>query len=73
MSWDDRILPLLSDQWQSSEALAKKLNEEQFTVLARLKDMMRRNLAERRIVGVKTRNGKTTVKSAEFRRLQLTP
>ncbi|GAC1406526.1 MAG: hypothetical protein NVSMB64_12290 [Candidatus Velthaea sp.] len=71
MSWDDRLLPLLTDQWQSSEALAKKLNEEHFTVLARLKAMMRRNLVERRIVGLKTRNGKATLKSAEFRRLPL--
>ena len=70
MSWDDRLLPLLSDQWQSSETLAKRLNEEHHTVLARLKDLMRRNLAERRVVGVTTRNGKTTVKSAEFRRTQ---
>jgi len=71
MSLDDRLLPLLSDQWQSSETLAKRLNEEPHTVLARLKDLMRRNLVERRVVGVTTRNGKTTVKSAEFRRLTL--
>jgi len=70
MSWDDRLLPLMTDQWQSAESIAKKLNEEQFTVLARLKDMMRRNLVERRIVGMQTRNGKSTVKSAEFRRTQ---
>lgn len=49
-SWDDRLLPLLTDDWQSADNLAKRLNTPKHTVLARLKDMMRRNLVERRIV-----------------------
>lgn len=69
MSWDDRLLPLLNDEWQSADTLARKLGEEQFTVLARLKNMLRRNLVERRIVGVRAPGGRTTIKKAEFRRL----
>ena len=49
-SWDDRLLPLLTDEWQSADVLAARLHAKHFTVLARLKDMMRRNLVERRIV-----------------------
>lgn len=68
-SWDDRLRPLLSDQWQSADLIAARLGAKQFTVLARLKDMMRRNLVERRIV--KKMVGRSAVQQAEFRRLPL--
>lgn len=70
-SWDDRLLPLLTDEWQSADALAARLGANHFTVLARLKDMMRRNLVERRIV--QNRSGKKhagrPLQQAEFRRI----
>ena len=71
MSWDDRLLPLLSDEWQSADTLARRLGEDHFTVLARLKNMMRRNLVERRIVGMRAPGGRSTIKQAEFRRTSL--
>jgi len=49
-SWDDRLRPLLTDQWQSADLIAARLGAKHHTVLARLKDMMRRNLVERRVV-----------------------
>ncbi|MEA2667019.1 MAG: hypothetical protein QOI11_3963 [Candidatus Eremiobacteraeota bacterium] len=71
-SWDDRLLPLLSDDWQSADAVAARLGAKQFTVLARLKDMMRRNLVERRIVQHPTRkHAGRPLQQAEFRRLDL--
>lgn len=48
--WDARILPLLTDTWQSSLAVAKALDEKPATVLERLKDMLERGLVERKIV-----------------------
>jgi hypothetical protein len=48
--WDARILPLLTAEWQSSVAIAKSLGEKPATVLERLKDMLERNLVERKIV-----------------------
>lgn len=69
-SWDDRLRPLLTDSWQSAGAIAARLGAKQFTVLARLKDMMRRNLVERRIVKKPIGVGKT-LQQAEFRRVQL--
>jgi predicted ArsR family transcriptional regulator len=76
-SWDDRLRPLLTDQWQSADAIAARLGAKHFTVLARLKDMMRRNLVERRIVkkpvavpAGKGRVGKA-LQQAEFRRIPL--
>ncbi len=75
--WDAKLLPLLTDDWQSADALAARLKAPQFTVLARLKDLMRRNLAERRLVkkpgpAVKRPDGKRAQPmQAEFRRLQL--
>ncbi len=48
--WDARILPLLTADWQSSVALAKTLGEKPATVLERLKDMLDRGLADRKIV-----------------------
>lgn len=71
-SWDDRLFPILTDEWQSADAIAARLHAKQFTVLARLKDMMRRNLVERRIV--ENASGKKhagrPVRQAEFRRTQ---
>ena len=50
-SWDDRLMPLLTDEWQSADDLAKRLNTALSKPCSRgLKDMMRRNLVERRIV-----------------------
>jgi hypothetical protein len=76
-SWDDRLRKMLTDEWQSADVIAARLNAKQFTVLARLKDMMRRNLVERRIVKKATsvpagkgRVGKA-VQQAEFRRMPL--
>jgi predicted ArsR family transcriptional regulator len=72
-SWDERLLPVLTDEWQSVDALAARLSAKPFTVLARLKDMMRRNLVERRIV--KNTAGKMYAgrpqQQAEFRRTPL--
>ena len=65
-SWDDRLRPVLTAEWQSVESIARRLGAEQFTVLARLKDMMRRNLVERRIV--KKKRGGQVISQAEFRR-----
>jgi hypothetical protein len=48
--WDARLLPLLTTEWQSSVALAKALGEKPATVLERLKDMLDRELVERRVV-----------------------
>jgi predicted ArsR family transcriptional regulator len=71
-SWDERLLPILTDEWQSVDALAARLNAKPFTVLARLKDLLRRNLVERRIV---TNTGKMYAgrpqQQAQFRRLPL--
>jgi hypothetical protein len=79
-SWDDRLRPVLSDDWQSAEHIAARLHAKPFTVLARLKDMMRRNLVERRIVKKKptsTPKGKgrvgASIQVAEFRRMQIGP
>jgi len=75
--WDAKLLPLLSDEWQSADALALRLKAPQFTVLARLKDLMRRNLVERRLTKkpgppVKRPDGKRAQPmQAEFRRIQL--
>jgi hypothetical protein len=49
-TWDSRLLPLLTPEWQSSVAIAKLLGEKPATVLERLKDMLERNLVERRVV-----------------------
>jgi hypothetical protein len=49
-AWDARILPLLTTEWQSSVAIAKSLGEKPATVLERLKDMLERNLVDRKIV-----------------------
>ena len=48
--WDARLLPFLTPDWQSADALAEKAGAPKATVLARLKDMAVRNVAERRIV-----------------------
>jgi hypothetical protein len=48
--WDARLLPLLSAEWQSSATIAKALGEKPATVLERLRDMLDRQLVERRIV-----------------------
>jgi hypothetical protein len=48
--WDARLLPLITHEWQSSLAIATQLGEAPATVLERLKDMLTRNLIERRIV-----------------------
>lgn len=70
--WDDRLLPLLTDAWVSPETLAARLGAKPFTVLARLKGMMRRNLVERRLVKhpTKTHAGRP-LQQALFRRTQL--
>jgi hypothetical protein len=70
-SWDDRLRPMLTDDWKSAELIAAQLNAKQFTVLARLKDMMRRNLVERRIV--KKKRVGASIQTAEFRRIQIGP
>lgn len=49
-SWDARLLPLLTTEWQSSVSLALRLGEKPATVLERLKDMLDRSLVERRVV-----------------------
>ena len=51
--WDARLTPLLSDEWQSADAIAARLNEAKPKVLERLKCMSTRDLAERRIVRLK--------------------
>ena len=81
--WETRLGPLLTDEWQSADALALRLGAKQATVLARLKDMIRRKLAERRIVEKPRPPAKPTKKrkskrrmniyQAEFRRIQGAP
>jgi predicted ArsR family transcriptional regulator len=72
-SWDDRLLPLLTDEWQSADALAARLRANHFTVLARLKDLLRRNLVERRIVpnAAGKKHAGRPLQQAEFRRVTL--
>ena len=70
-SWDDRLLPVLTDDWQSADALAARLGAKPFTVLARLKDMMRRNLVERRIVNTSKMYAGRPQQQAQFRRVPL--
>ncbi len=48
--WDARLLPLLTPQWQSSAVIAMAAGEKPAKVLERLKDMLDRNLVERRVV-----------------------
>ena len=48
--WDARLLPLLTAEWQSSAAIAARLGEKPAGVLERLKDMLGRDLVQRRIV-----------------------
>jgi hypothetical protein len=48
--WDARLLPLLTKEWQPSVAIATAVGEKPATVLERLKDMLERNLVERRVV-----------------------
>jgi hypothetical protein len=48
--WDARLLPLLTAQWQSSVVIAKAVGEKPATVLERLKDMLDREIVERRVV-----------------------
>lgn len=71
-NWDERLLPLLTADWQSVDAIAAGAHAPQFTVLARLKGMLRRNLVERRIVKhpTKKHDGRP-LQQAEFRRVKL--
>ena len=48
--WDARLLPLLTPEWQPSATIAKTLGEKPATVLERLKDMLERQLVDRRVV-----------------------
>jgi hypothetical protein len=48
--WDARLFPLLTAEWQPSVSIAKAAGEKPATVLERLKDMLDRNLVERRVV-----------------------
>jgi hypothetical protein len=43
-------MPLLTPHWQPSAAIALAAGEKPATVLERLKDMLERNLVERRVV-----------------------
>ncbi len=61
-AWDARLLPLLSAEWQSADAVAEAIGEAKPTVLARLKDMSARNLAERRIVKFTVKKTRKSVK-----------
>jgi predicted ArsR family transcriptional regulator len=68
-NWDERLLPVLNDDWQSVETIASRLHANHFTVLARLKDLLRRNLVERRIVQHATKkHAGRPLQQAEFRR-----
>jgi hypothetical protein len=77
-SWDVRLFPVLSNEWRSADALAEAIGEPKATVLARLKDMSTRNLAERRIVKFTVKKARKSVKrprvhtarfEAQFRRV----
>lgn len=48
--WDARLLPVLTPEWQASSAIAKTLGEKPATVLERLKDMLDRELVDRRVI-----------------------
>jgi hypothetical protein len=61
-AWDARLLPLLTAEWQSADALAEGVGESKATVLARLKDMAARNVAERRIVKFTVKKARKSVK-----------
>ena len=66
------MLKLVNDEWQSAESFAARLHAKPFTVLARLKDFMRRSLVERRIVKHPTKmHAGRPVQQAQFRRTQL--
>jgi hypothetical protein len=60
--WDARLLPVLTADWQSADALATVVGEPKATVLARLKDMSTRGLAERRIVKFTVKKARKSVK-----------
>lgn len=51
-AWKARLLPVLTDEWQSADAIAAGLGEARHTVLERLKDLLPPGLAERRIVRI---------------------
>jgi DNA-binding Lrp family transcriptional regulator len=51
-AWDARLLPLLTSAWQPSKVIADALGAKHATVLERLKDMLARNVVERRVVKV---------------------
>jgi len=71
-NWDDKLLATLTDEWVSVEALAARFQAKPFTVLARLKDLMRRNLVERKIVKHPTKlYAGRPIQQAQFRRTQL--
>ena len=48
--WDARLLPVLTAEWQASATIANILGEKPATVLERLKDMLGRELVDRRVV-----------------------
>jgi hypothetical protein len=60
--WDTRLLPVLTAEWQSADALALAIGAPKATVLARLKDMSTRGLAERRIVKFTVKKARKSVK-----------
>ena len=51
-AWDARLIPFLSTDWQSTQIIAEAMGEKPSKVLERLKDMLARDLVERRIVKV---------------------
>jgi hypothetical protein len=61
-SWDVRLLPFLTAEWLSADAVAEAIGEPKATVLARLKDMSTRDLAERRIVKFTVKKARKSVK-----------
>jgi predicted transcriptional regulator len=71
-SWDAKLLSALTDEWVSAEALAARFHAKPFTVQARLKDLLRRNLVERKIVKHPTKiYAGRPIQQAQFRRTQL--
>ena len=71
-SWDAKLLSALTDEWVSAEALAARFHAKPFTVQARLKDLLRRNLVERKIVKHTTKiYAGRPIQQAQFRRTQL--
>jgi hypothetical protein len=69
--WRSRLLPVLTVEWQSSTAIAARINAPPHTVLEQLNHLRAAVIVERRIVSEKlrhaTRRGSAALHHAQFR------